>query len=125
VSEAREDRPWLDELGEKHECGPSYSEYRAIEVEHEGAILHVSAPDHLEHPERFKARMVLASERHLTLIGSYETEHTYFPGEPRVFLMVAGREDAGPYVVHVWHELYPWALEHLGLKPGGESPSPS
>lgn len=68
--------------------------------------------------------MVLASERHLTLIGSYETEHSYFPGEPNVVLMVAHRRDDGPYVVHVWHDLYPWALENLGLRPDREAEDP-
>jgi len=33
----------------------------------------------------------------------------------RGVLMVAREIDDGSFVVHVWHELYPWALKHLGL----------
>lgn len=95
MSGHRDGRPWLDVLGEKHECGPSLSPYRAMEVVHEGAILHVSLTDRLDHPERLDIRMVLASERHLTLIGCYETEYGYFPDEPNVVLMVAHRENDG------------------------------
>ena len=123
----REDRPWLDELREKHECGPSYVPYRTMEVAHEGATLLVSLPDQLDHPERLEVSVASENHsllgRHLTLIGSYETERGYFSDEPNVVLMAAHRRDDGPYVVHVWHDLYPWALDHLGLRPDGKAPS--
>jgi hypothetical protein len=118
-----EDRPWLDILGRKHECGPALSPYRTIDLDHQGKTFRVSVPDRLDHPERLEIRLVLASERHLTLIASYETEHGYFPDQPNVVLMVAHRPVDGPHVVHVWHDLYPWALEHLGLRPDGEARS--
>ena len=31
-------------------------------------------------------------------------------------LAVARRQPDGAYAVHVWHELYPWALKYLGLE---------
>ncbi len=123
MREEDEDRPWLDELGRKHECGPSLSPYRTMDLTHEGRAIRVSLPDCLDHPERLQLRLSLGSERHLTLIGSYETEHGYFLGEPNVVLMVAHRRGDGPYVVHVWHELYPWALGKLGLNAEAEPPS--
>ncbi len=124
MSAGRDDRPWLDILTHKHECGPALSPYRTIDLDHEGTTLRVSLPDRLDHPERLEIRMILASEKHLTLIGSYETEHGYFEDEPNVVLMVAHKGEDGPYVVHIWHDIYPWALDHLGLRPDGQAASP-
>ena len=49
----------------------------------------------------------------LVLIG----HHTMKGKDPyeRGVLMVARADDEGSFVVHVWHELYPWALKYLGL----------
>ena len=120
----RSERPWLDILTHKHECGPALSPYRTMEIDHDGTTLRIALPDRLDHPGGLEIRLVLASERHLVLIGSYETEHGYFSDEPNVVLMAAHRRDDGPYVVHVWHDLYPWALENLGLRPDGEAEAP-
>jgi hypothetical protein len=40
----------------------------------------------------------------------------------RGVLMVARADDEGSFVVHVWHELYPWALKYLGLGELAELP---
>jgi hypothetical protein len=108
-----EARPWLDVLSRKHECGPSLSDYRSLEVIHEGRAVRVSIPDNLNHPECLRIRAALVSDSLLVLIGHHATE----PDDPdeRGILMVARRRADDSFIVHVWHELYPWALEKLGL----------
>ena len=112
MSRTWKDRPWLDVLSRKHECGPSLSPYRSIELDHEGRNLRVSIPDNLDSPERLEIRATLVSDDLAVLIGRHSTEDD---PEGRGVLMVARPNDAGEYVVHVWHELYPWALDYLGL----------
>jgi hypothetical protein len=113
VSGEKHSRPWLDILERKHECGASLADYRDLEVTHAGRPVRVSVPDTLDHPERLEIRATLASENLLVLIGHYATK----PDDPyeRGILMVARRQEDDSYVVHVWHEVYPWALEKLGL----------
>jgi hypothetical protein len=82
---------------------------------HDGKPVRISIPDELDDPDRLEIRATLGDDHRLVLIG----HHTMKGDEPyeRGVLMVARRhEDDGPYVVHVWHELYPWALEYLGLE---------
>jgi hypothetical protein len=111
---AREDRPWLDELNRKHECGPSLSRYRTLDLLHEGQPIHVQIPDNLNDPERLQIRATLRSGPLLALVG-FHTMEDDDPVDGRGILMVARAADDGAFVVHVWHELYPWALKHLGL----------
>jgi len=109
----RKGSPWLDELNRKHECGPSLSRYRTLDLSHEGRPIRVRIPDNLNDPKRLDIRATVLTGPLLVLIG----HHTMRGKEPheRGVLMVARAEDDGPFVVHVWHELYPWALKHLGL----------
>jgi hypothetical protein len=106
-------RPWLDVLSRKHECGPSLSPYRTLDLLHEGRPVRVRVPDNLNDPERLEIRATVLTDPLLVLIG----HHTMKEEEPyeRGVLMVARAEADGSYVVHVWHELYPWALKYLGL----------
>jgi hypothetical protein len=113
MSRARQEPPWLDELKRKHECGPSLSDYRTITVTHEGEALRVRIPDNLNDPERLEIRATVRTGDLLVLLG-YHTQRGKDLCE-RGILMVARRQDDGPHVVHVFHELYPWALTHLGL----------
>jgi len=87
---------------------------------HEGKPVQVAIPDNLHQPERLEIRTTLGNDRHLALIGWHVM--TLGEGEDyeRGILMLARRDGDGPYVVHVWHEMYPWALEYLGL--GASSP---
>jgi trans-aconitate methyltransferase len=113
MSRTRAERPWLDELHRKHECGPSLSDYRTIEVIHEGETLRVQIPDNLNDPERLEIRATVRTRDLLVLLG-YHTQSGRDLCE-RGILMVARQEDEGSYTVHVFHEMYPWALTHLGL----------
>ena len=106
--------PWLDVLNRKHECGPALSDYLSLEVSHEGRSVHVRIPDNLNDPERLEILATMGAGPLLTLIG----HHTMKGDQPyeRGILMVARADAEGIFVVHVWHELYPWALQYLGLK---------
>jgi len=108
------ERPWLDVLNRKHECGPTLSEYRTLDLVHEGHPVRVRIPDNLIDPERLEILATLGSGPLLTLIG----HHTMKGKSPyeRGVLMVARADPEGTFIVHVWHELYPWALKYLGLK---------
>jgi hypothetical protein len=110
----REDRPWLDVLRRKHECGPSLSPYRRLELTHEGKPLRVQIPDNLHRPERLEIRKVLFDDSTCVLIGFHSLEE----GDPEEcgVLMIGHRAEDGDYTVHVWHELYPWALKYLSLE---------
>jgi hypothetical protein len=110
---ARE-RPWLDELDRKHECGPSLSPYRTLELHHEGRPIRVRIPDNLINPDRLEIRATLCSDSLLVLLG-HHTMKRKEPYERGVLMVARAREEGGPYVVHVWHEMYPWALQYLGL----------
>ena len=111
-----EDRPWLDILNRKHECGPSLSPHRLIDATLRGEAVRVSIPDNLNQPERLEIRAVLGDERRLVLIGHHAMTLRGGEDYERGILMVARRREDGVYVVHVWHEMYPWALEYLGLE---------
>jgi hypothetical protein len=108
------DRPWLDVLNRKHECGPSLSRYGRIDFEHDGQPIRVRIPDNLNNPERLEILAAIGTDPLLTLIG-YHTMEGPHPYE-RGILMVARAESERTFVVHVWHEMYPRALKHLGLK---------
>jgi len=126
MTENREDRPWLDELNRKHECGPCLSDHRLIDVTLRSEAVRVSIPDNLDEPERLEIRAVLGDDRHLVLIGRHAMTIEDSEDYERGILMVARRRDDGVYVVHVWHELYPWALKYLGLESAsdGEEAAP-
>jgi hypothetical protein len=111
---ARE-RPWLDVLNRKHECGPSLSSYRTLDLTHEGRPVRVRIPNNLVNPERLEILATMSSGPLLTLIG-HHTMAGKDPYERGVLMVARAAEPGGPFVVHVWHELYPWALKYLGLK---------
>jgi hypothetical protein len=108
------ERPWLDVLNRKHECGPSLSRYRTVDIVHEGQPVRVRIPDNLNNPERLEMLAAIGTGSLLALIG-YHTMEGPHPYE-RGVLMVARAQPDRTFVVHVWHELYPWALKFLGLK---------
>jgi len=119
MTASRGDRPWLDELNRKHECGPSLSPYRTLDLLHEGLPVRVRIPDNLNEPERFEVHVTVRSETLLVLIGRHSMKGD--ESTDRGILMVARAEEDGVFVVHVWHELYPWALQYLGLDEGSGS----
>ncbi|HEX6984393.1 MAG TPA: hypothetical protein VF170_03400 [Planctomycetaceae bacterium] len=103
---------WIDQLLEKHECF-TFDRYVArMEVEHDGERLTLLLPDYLA---RFEVVRTAGRGGVLFLLGRDERE--FGRGERLGVLAVARRRPDGAYAVHVWHELYPWALKHLGLDP--------
>jgi hypothetical protein len=118
VSQDRKARPWLDVLNGKHECGPSLSDYRDLELLHDGRTVRVSIPDELDDPDLLEIRATLGDDHRLVLIGHHTTKGDN-PYERGVLMVARRHEDDGPYVVHVWHELYPSVLKYLGLEGSG------
>ncbi len=114
MTDVERDRPWVDVLNRKHECGPSLCRYRTIDVVHEGQAVRVRIPDNLNNPERLEILATIATGPLLALIG-YHTMEGQYPYE-RGVLMIARAESEGTFVVHVWHEMFPWALKYLGLR---------
>lgn len=114
MSDSAERGPWLDILKRKHECGPSYSPPIRIEVEHEGRILQVLVPHVRPKPRRLELKAIIRDDSLLCLIGRHTLEDGDDPYECGI-VMIARRDEEGRYVVHVWHELFPYALEYLGL----------
>jgi hypothetical protein len=107
---------WVDVLNRKHECGPYLSRPKEIEVTHGGERLRVWVPDNLPDPERFELKATVRGDGLLVLFGRHSLKD-YDDSYDRGILMVARLRVHGAYVVHVWHELYPWALDYLGLTP--------
>jgi hypothetical protein len=111
----RPEEPWLDILSRKHECGPSLCDYRTLDLTHDGRAVRVEIPDNLNDPERLEILTTLGSGPLLVLIGHHTMKGDH-PYERGVLMVAREAEPGGPFVVHVWHELYPWALQFLGLK---------
>lgn len=105
------DRPhWVDCLEEKHECFP-YGEARTISVDHGGHPIRLLAPDWVED---LTAMWTAEGSGVLTIIGRLNKD---WNGKPLGVMLVAKRRDDEAYEVVVWHELYPYALKHLGFVP--------
>ena len=87
------ERPWLDVLNRKHECGPSLSEYRTLDLVHEGKPVRVRIPNNLNDPERLEILATLGSGPLLDLIG----HHTMKGKDPyeRGVLMIARADSEG------------------------------
>jgi hypothetical protein len=108
---ATEKQPyWVDHLEHKHECF-SYSEAKTIEIGHNGRTLRVIVPD--ETAELTPLGVGEAGEL-LTVVGRLNKD---WNGKPLGILLVAKKRGNEEYEVGVWHELYPWALKHLGFAP--------
>jgi hypothetical protein len=105
---------WIDELNRKHECGPTYSDPIPVQVIVDGKTYTVLTPDILPSPERLEIKTTIVSDDLLMMIG----RHTLTDGDDpyeRGILMVARKVGDSIYAVHVWHELFPYALKYLGL----------
>jgi hypothetical protein len=108
----RTEYPWLVTLDRKHECGPGYSPFVRIEVPDGEESVVIAIPGLLIAPKRRSLRGTMRSGSLITLLAWHDMEDKD-PYE-RGIVMVACLEEGG-YVVHVWHELYPWALSYLGV----------
>ncbi len=113
MSAPTDSRYWVDILDRKHECGPYLSSHVRLDVDHGGSTLHVWMPKTLPEWNRLKILTTAEAEGRLFLLASHRMRRHDSDG--RGIVMIARRYEDGDYVVHVWHELYPWALTHLGL----------
>jgi hypothetical protein len=98
---------WTDHLFEKHECGPSSTE--AAEIEVDGVKLRILLPRFLPRIEVVTA--AIKGELLFILARIRAPKDWGVDGNGAV--LVARRRDDGAWGVHVWHELYEWALGHL------------
>ena len=115
MSQPKRDPHWIDMLWEKHECF-GYDNPATLQVEYEGQRLDVLLPNYVPHAEILFSTQ---AGQLLFLIGR-QTRKVYERHVP--VLMVAKRRDEGRYEVVVWHEMYPWALDYLGLQSAGGTP---
>jgi len=115
-----EDTIWADTLKRKHECGPAPARLVGVPLGREGRTVRVRMPDIRAKPERLEIKATVASDDLLILFARHTLEDGDDPYECGI-VMVGRRTGPESYDVHVWHELYPWALKHLGL----DGPAPS
>lgn len=104
---------WVDHLSEKHECF-KYGETRTLSISHGGRAVRVTVP---HWTDEFTPLVVSEAGDILTVVGRL---HRDWNGKPLGVMFAAMRRGADEYEVGVWHELYPWALKHLGLVPTNE-----
>lgn len=98
---------WIDMLWEKHECfhHPARSETVALD----GRTIRLWLP---EYTPGFTVRAW--AERGDLLFLLFQLDERYadaFLGA----VVVARKTGEDAYTTVVWHELFPWALKHLGL----------
>lgn len=103
---------WADILNRKHECYTTSS--TPVEIDHEGRRLTLRMPNVLVQPERLELKAAFGSGEFLVVIGRH-TMTGYDDPYERGILMVARKRGETTYDVHVWHEMYPYALKYLGL----------
>ncbi len=106
---AEEERFWVDDLREKHECY-RYSETATVTCIVGGREVSIVVPEWLA---------VVADCSVVTEVGDIlfvlGRTSRMWNNKPTGVVMVAKRTPNGNYAVGVWHELYPWALTHFGL----------
>ena len=101
---------WTEHLFEKHECGPyEESQARRFDLDAQGVRVTLLAPDWLPPVQPV---VTTASGDLLFVLGRMSTPD-YKPTNGQGVLLVARRREDGTYGVHVWHELYEWALGYL------------
>lgn len=108
AEEESAEKLWIDCLHEKHEC------YASGHIEVRECLIG-------EEPVQFRVWGSLPVFQSVTgairgpllfLCGSTDEE---FDDKSCGAILVGRRADDGIYDVHVWHELFPWAGEHLGI----------
>jgi len=105
---------WTDILSRKHECYPYPSRPIPVDLPGGANAVTVWVPDNLNDPGRLEIRTVVGSGDLIVLLGRHTLADEKQPYE-RGVLMVARRADPATYHVHVWHEMYPYALKYLGI----------
>ena len=105
----KEPKLWIDKLSRKHECymhGDLID--KAIEVD--GRAVTMRLPEYLSDIEVCRSAI---SGKVLFVLARQPNEKTMDEPCDGAFL-IGSQNEEGKYEVHVWHELYPWALRYLG-----------
>lgn len=108
------EHPWVDVLTRKHECGPWYSEPARLRLTLGHEDVDVLVPEVRDKPERLEICDAVVSADRICLIGRHTLSDGSDPYECGV-LMIGRKTDALTYTIHVWHELFPYALKYLGV----------
>ncbi len=104
---------WIDMLWEKHEC--LHYPTRAETVTLDGRIIRLLLP---EYTPGFTVQAWAGRGDLLFLLFQLDERYAdAFLGA----VVVARKTAEDTYTTVVWHELYPWALKHLGLAMEEES----
>jgi len=102
-------QPWIDMLWEKHECF-LYSA-RSETVTLDGRAIRLLLPEYMP---GFTVRAWAERGDLLFLLLQLDVRYVdAFLGA----VVVARKTGEDTYTTTVWHELYPYALKHLGLAP--------
>jgi hypothetical protein len=108
---AKEKPPyWIDCLQEKHECFP-YGDAKSIRVKHDGRSLRILVPKWMS---AVTPLAITQADNLLMMLGRLAKE---WDNRPLGVMLIAKKRGDDKYEVGVWHELYPWALKHLGFVP--------
>ncbi len=103
---------WIDCLHEKHECW-TYDKFRTtIPITFGGKEFKLHLPDSLPDTE------ILLTVEHDEILIIFARSLSKWAQEAECdgVLMVAKRLDDENYAVAIWHELWGYALKHLGLR---------
>lgn len=106
------EEPWIDMLWEKHECFRYTPQLRTVELD--GRSIRLLLPDYMP---RFTVRAWAEQGDLLFLLFQLDQRYNdAFVGA----VVVARKTEEDTYTTTIWHELYPYALKHLGLSVEGE-----
>ncbi len=106
---------WVDCLLEKHECF-GYDRTKKVPIDYKGEKIELLVPDFVHD---FKSKKVTVDDGLMTVIGQ---QSQIWNGEHVGVVLIAKVRPDDKYEVVIWHELYPWALKHLGLVPEESEP---
>ena len=95
---------WVDELLEKHECGP-YRDPVALPFHHRGQAMTLIAPWEWQGTAEVLPTTLSDSGDLLSIVAQDTHEDAYLGVAP--VLIVARRRGPDEYAVVIWHELYP------------------
>ncbi len=105
----KEPELWIDQLREKHEC---YTHGDLVDkvIDVEGRVVTMRLPEYLSDIQVCRAAV---SDKVLFVLARQPNQKSVADVCDAAFLIGSLNED-GKYDVHVWHDLYPWALRYLG-----------
>ena len=99
---------WIDQLERKHECF-GYDSSHSISVSIGGQEYSVIVPEYVR---QTKPLVVTLQDDLLSIVGTLDK---VWDERPIGFFILARRENAFQFSAVVCHQLYPYAIEKLGL----------